>query len=280
MFSICVQLLAIVSLVLGMARTAEAEPARAGFDVSAIVLAPSVAEGPEAPAAGPSVNAAGDVAFTSREGGKDALSLRFDAIALTVRVLVAGDPLMGSTVAHMVAMPTSLDAFRRIVFYAVLDDGRAGFFRASPQPRADSLDPVWGYRDRPTTFHLMGDGFAPGIQVRFGEAFAGLVTVISPNELTGIVPAGNQVGPVPVTVQRQGSEPRKLAKTFELREPPVSGCRGLWPDHRPPIASASVVSGDWLLFWVLIGAVRLRRGRDGGSPRRDEPTADRPHTGV
>lgn len=259
MLSVCARLLAAVSLVLVMCRTSAAEPARAGFEVTALAVAPTVAEGPSEPAAGLSVNAAGDAAFTSRHAGKEILSLRYDGVGMTVPVLIAGDPLMGGKLAHMVVMPTSLDAYRQIHFYAVLEDGRAGFFRARPIPKATFIDPTWGYRDRPTTFRLVGDGFTPGIQVRFGEAFAGLVSVISPTELTGTVPARNEAGLVTVTVQRPGGEPQKLGAPFELRDPPVSGCRGLWPDHRPPVATASVLSGDWMLFWVMIGALGARR---------------------
>jgi hypothetical protein len=241
---------------------ARGELTPSGYEVVTITLASSARAAPAEPPAGPSANPAGDVAFVTSEGGKDTLFLRY-AMGVTTAIVAAGDPLAGSTIARLVLMPTSLDLYRQILFYAVLADGRAGLFRASPPPAPFIVSPAWGYRDRPISFHLTGDGFTPGIEVRFGETLAGFVTVISRSELTGLLPAGAGAGFVDVTTARAGGAQRSLPAAFEFRDPPTSGCRGFWPDHRAPAVDVSSMSGDWWILWAAVVAYRL-----GGVRRR------------
>jgi hypothetical protein len=249
-----------VALLAAFGGTARGDVTPSGYDVVTIILAPSAAAAPAEPPAGPSMNPAGDVAFVASANGNDTLFLRY-AMGITTPITTAGDPLAGGTIARLVLMPTSLDLYRQILFYAVLADGRAGLFRASPPPAPFIVSPAWGYRDRPISFHLTGDGFTPGIEVRFGETPAGFVTVISRSELTGLLPAGAGAGFVDVTTARPGGGQRSLPAAFEFREPPTSGCRGFWPDHRGPAVDLSSMSGDWWILWATVLAYRLGGGR-------------------
>jgi hypothetical protein len=234
-----------------------AEVTQSGFDVTPIVVVPRAGGGLAEPAAGASSNAQGDVLFALVENGKDVLYLRF-ANGMRVRLLGAGDPLAGSRVARVVASPTSLDAHRQILVYAELEDGRAGLFRLSPPPSPFAVTPKWGYRDRPVSFHLTGDGFTPGVEVYFGDVKAGFVTAISRTELTGVLPATDTSGTVEVSVSRPGGARRSLKEPFEFRDPPKAGCQGLFPDHRPPVKT-SLPAASWLAVAAIL-ALRQRRG--------------------
>jgi hypothetical protein len=252
------RLFVILSLVAGVDSTwAGSAPPK--FDVTTIAIASGTRGSPREPANGVSADSLGNVVFVASENGADALFLR-TAIGFTIRLLAAGEDLEGSTVARLVTMPNSLDAFRQVLFYAVLADGRAGLFLATPPPSASSISPAWGYRDRTTIVHLTGNGFTPGVRVRLGDVQVGFITVISQTELTGIVPAGAPAGDVDLTIGRAGGISRSLPKAFEFRDPPVSGCRGLFPDHQPPKVTASSLLSGWVP-WAVVALYALARHR-------------------
>ncbi len=246
-------------VVVGTASTgAAAEPADAGFEINVVTL-PSAEYGsmPE-PISGPSANAVGDIVFVAPDARGGTMFVR-NGFGFTTPLVSVGDHLGDGVVARLVTMPNSIDAFRQILFYAVLRDGRSGLFRAFPTPGPFSVSPAWGYRDRPVTFHLVGVGFVPGIQVRFGDRAAGFVTVISQSELTGTIAAGAPAGTVDITTGRPGGATRTLRAAFEFRDPPVSGCRGFWPDHRhPDVTMSSMISG-WIVPWGILAMHSLGR---------------------
>ena len=260
-----------VAVVAAPSTGAAADPAAAGFEISAVVLPPSGQGVLAEPVSGPSATTTGDVVFVAREAQGDTLFLR-NGFGITAPLVSAGDRLGDGVVARLVTMPNSIDAFRQILFYAALTDGRSGLFRAVPTPGPFSISPVWGYRDRPVTFHLIGSGFVPGMQVRFGDRAAGFVTVISPSELTGTIAGDAPAGTVDITTGRPGGATRTLRGAFEFREAPVNGCRGFWPDHRPPDVTMSSMISGWLVPWGLIGihglGRRCRRRRRAGSRSR------------
>lgn len=230
--------------------------APSGYTLTAITTSSPERGAPPEPSPGPSMNANGDVAFVISEHGKDTLFLRY-AMGVTIPVVAAGDALAGSTVARLVLMPTSLDAYRQILFWAALADGRTGLFRATPAATPYFVSPTFAYRDRPTTFRLTGDGFVPGMQVRFGSVQAGFLTIVSRTEVAGVIPEGAPVGPAELTVVTPGGATRTLPRPFEFRDPPESGCRGWWSDHRPPVARAPGLPSDLL---VVCGAVAWLHG--------------------
>lgn len=244
-------------------RAVESTPS--GFEVTTIVLTPQGDTSLAEPARGASMNLVGDVLFSLSEGGKDVLYLRFVG-GNRIRVLGAGDGLAGSRVARLVSSPTSLDAYRQILLYAVLEDGRAGLFRLEPVPAPFSVTPKEGSRREPISFHLLGDAFTPGVEVFFGDTKAGFVTVLSRTELTGVLAPGSAAGVVDVSVGRPGLSRRSLKGAFEFRDAPMAGCQGLWPDHRPPVRSARMLL-PWMVGVVAV-AERVRRRRKSLPPHR------------
>ncbi len=226
------------------------------FDIAPIAVAAADHGAPLRPPTAPATNDAGVVAYVAAQpDGATALLVHYP-IGVLARVVGSGDPLAGSAVARLATMVGGLDPYGQVLFYAELADGRAGLFRASPPASPTDLTPTSGYRNQPLAFHLRGNGFAPGVQVRFGATPAGFIVVTSPTELTGIVRAGTPAGRVDVTVQRPQGAERSLPGAFEFLEPPVAGCRGLWPDHRPPVTASGVVSG-WLVPGIAVGLYRL-----------------------
>jgi hypothetical protein len=191
--------------------------------------------------------------------GGERLDLR-EASGVIHALVGVGDPLAGSTITDLAIAANALDAYQQVLFWAALADGRAGLFRASPPPAPFSISPTVGYRDQPVTIQLIGRGFAPGVRVRVGSVDAGLITVVSPTELTGMLPAGAPLGTVDVAVSRPNGTTRTLRAAFEFRDRPPSGCRGFWPDHRPPdITAASVVSSWVVPFGVVAVPTVCRR---------------------
>lgn len=263
---------ALVTILFASAARAEPPPA---FEIAPLVIAPADASLPE-PQPGVSTNAAGDVLFTLSEKGGDAVYLRFER-GFRFRLLGVGDPLGGSRVKRVVSSATSLDAFRRVLLWVALEDGRTGLYRLSPPPSAFSVSPKEGNRGEPIAFHIQGDGFTPGIEVSFGATVAGFVTVISRTEITGLVPAGQPAGVVDVTVSRPGGGRSVLKQAFEFRDPPTAGCQNLFPDHRPPAERTSSVPGaPWIGIVAAIAvqpfrARRRRRLRERG--REHAPTS-------
>lgn len=251
-------LLALAATLAAGIAAAAAEP-RANFEVLPIVIAPNEAA-LAAPPPGVSTNANGDVLFTFADMGVESVYLRVDA-GFRLRLLGRGDPLAGSEVTRVVASASSLDAFRRVVLWVALADGRAGLFRLSPPPSAFAVNPRHGDRSEPIAFHIMGDGFTPGLEVHFGEAKAGFVTVLSRTELTGLVPAGQPAGTVDVTIARPGGGKATLPKAFEFRDRPTSGCQDLFPDHRPPADRTSSAATPWLGVAAALALCGRRAGR-------------------
>jgi hypothetical protein len=253
------------SVVLALGRAGHAADAPdARFTITPLQLAAAGRGAPVRPHPGASTNVAGDVLFVAREERGDVLLLR-QPLGIVHRIVAAGDPLGDSVVEHLVSMPNSIDDYRRILFYAELADGRAGLFRADPRPRPFQIVPESAYRDGPISFTLLGSGFTPDVEVRVGESRAGLVTVISTTQLTGVIPHASEMplGKVDVAVRRDGSEPVVLRSAFEFRQRPPIGCRGFWPDHRPPAVSASSLLWGWLAACGPAGVyVICRRRRD------------------
>lgn len=250
---------------------ARAETARADFEIVPLAVAARDANAPREPVYAASSNAAGELAYVSAGPSGPRLELR-DGVGIVRAVIGAGDALAGSTVTDIVTTANALDASQQIVFWAALADGRAGLFRASPPPVPFAISPTVGYRDQPITVQIIGRGFAPGLEVQIGGTKAGLVTVESPTELTGVLPAGVPVGRFDVVVGRRGGAPHVLAKAFEVRERPASGCRGFWPDHRPPVITTAALASDWLVPFAIVAAPgawrRLSRRRAPRRPRR------------
>lgn len=252
---------------------AELELTASGYEITAIVVAPRQGGGLAAPAAGASMNSSGDVLFSLAEAaGGNALYLRYN-IGLRVRILGAGDALAGSTVTRLVSTPSSLDEYRQMLVYAELADGREGLFKITPPPSPFAVTPRWGNRAEPISFHLLGDGFTPGVEVFFGDVKAGLVTVISRTELSGIIPAGAPAGVVDVTVARPSGAKGRRQDAFEFRDPPAAGCRGLWPDHRPP-QRTSALGFPWLVAAAATALRRRRRQPPWGSCFRRAASSD------
>lgn len=233
-----------------------AEPARSDFDVVTLSIGVRDASAPVEPVYAPATSASGDTALLVRDGAGARLDVR-QVIGFTHTIIAVGDVLAGSTVTELATAANALDAHQQVVFWAALADGRAGLFRASPPPTPFAISPTSGYRDQPITIHLMGRGFAPGVRVRVGTVDAGLVSIISPTELTAMLPAGAPPGVADVAVSRPNGGSQPLRGAFEFQDRPPSGCRGFWPDHRPPTITASSVASSWL---VPIGIAALARG--------------------
>ena len=247
----------LVGLVLAGRARAQPAPLAPEFDVTVIALEPPGGGALVPPAAGASANAAGDVLFAVNEAGKDTVYLRFDS-GIRLRVAGVGDPLFGSKVARIIVSPGSLDSYHRALVWAALENGNTGLFRYSPPPAPFAVSPTRGNGAEPIGFHLMGAGFTPGLEVYFGDAKAGFVTVISRSEITGLVPAGQKPGKVTVSVARPGGPRRPLQSPVEFLPAPTSGCQGLCPDHRPQQTS----SMPWACWSVAVAdVVRLRRSR-------------------
>lgn len=247
--------------------TAATEPLttpRLAFDIVPLVLSSDDRGAPAVPPAAPSSNAAGDLAFVALERGRETLFLRGNGYGITGSLLAVGDALAGSTVARLATMAHSLDAYQDVLFFAVLADGREGLFRASPQPRALSVSPRWGYRDEPLALRVRGLGFGPDVDLFVGGVQAS-VMVVSRTELIGTVTTTAPVGMIDVVVSKRGAQRQVLAGGLELRERPASGCRGLWPDHHPPDVTASSLASAWMPWAVVVayalGRRRLRRRR-------------------
>ena len=58
---------------------------------------------------------------------------------LADKVIATGDPLAGSTVTDVFSFRNGLNDSGQVAFYAQLDDGRSGIFRADPVPEPGSL---------------------------------------------------------------------------------------------------------------------------------------------
>lgn len=230
---------------------ANAEVVRSGFDVVPVTVGELGRSAPREPAYTPSTNLNGDVAYLVVEEDRERLEIR-DAIGVVHPVIATGEPLAGSAVTRLVTMANSLDAYQQVLMWAALADGRAGLFRASPVPMVFAISPETGYRDQLITVQLTGRGFAPGMRIRVGGRDAGMITVISPSELTAILQAGTRAGRADVAVSRPYGTVQTLRDAFEFQDRPLSGCRGFWPDHRPPVVTASAVLSGWLAPIALI----------------------------
>ncbi|MEO6027495.1 MAG: IPT/TIG domain-containing protein [Candidatus Binatia bacterium] len=236
--------------------SALAEPVRSGFDVVTLSIGVRGASAPVEPVYAPATSPSGDTALLVQDGAGTRLDVR-EVSGITRTIVAVGDVLAGSAVMEIATAANALDNYQQVVFWAALADGRAGLFRASPPPAPFAISPKSGYRDQPITIHLMGRGFAPGVRVRVGTIDAGLVTIVSPTELTGMLPAGAPLGVADVAVSRLNGGSQTLRGAFEFQDRPPSGCRGFWPDHRPPATTASSVASSWL---VPIGIAALPRG--------------------
>lgn len=245
-------------LLLLLAAPVAAEVTPSGFEIVIVALMPNGDGAIAEPSSGPSANPQGDVLYAATDAGRDAVYLRY-ANGMRLRLLGAGDPLAGSKVSHVVTMPNSLDGFRQSLVYTALEDGRVGLVRLVPPASAFAVNPKSGDRSEPISFHIMGDGFSPGVEVAFGDTKAGFVTVLSRTELAGVIPAGAPAGVVDVSVSRPGAGKHVLKGAFEFRDAPASGCQGVFPDHRPPQTSMSL--GPWVAAAGLVGLRRRRLRR-------------------
>lgn len=122
--------------------------------------------------------------------------VRFGGTAATNVVVTSATTLTATTPAH---------APGAVTVQVVNTDGQSGslasaftYLAASP-PVVGGVSPTSGTTGGGTTVTITGTGFASGATVRFGNASATAVTVLSSTQLTAITPAGSGTVDVRVT---------------------------------------------------------------------------------